>query len=383
MFFYTFSYSLFLQKRRRDLNEQQNLFDIIGELQEQESDDWYWYFKDYPSQNGLKVFSCFAGGGGSTMGYKLASFDVIGCVEIDKRMMTTYIENHNPKYSYLMDLREFNAIDNNELPSELFDLDILDGSPPCTTFSMCGNREKVWGVKKKFKEGQVEQTLDDLPFVFIDTVAKLLPKIVIMENVEGLLNGKAWKYVQDIYKKFNKIGYKVKHWLVRGETMGIPQNRHRVIFIATSLNIDLEKLNMSFLYKPITFGQVKSEKGTPIKRNLLNLIISNAKYGDRNLENACKRMRGKTAYFNNCFLYDDKVAPTLTGHNCNIRWCDKCFLSKQDIINISTFPQDYKFPSESLETITYICGMSVPPLMIKRIANRIKEFITSYKIIKE
>ena len=77
------------------------------------------------------------------------------------------------------------------------------------------------------------------------------------------------------------------------------------------------------------------------------------------------------------------ISPTLTGHNCNIRWCDKCFLSKQDIINISTFPQDYKFPSESLETITYICGMSVPPLMIKRIANRIKEFITSYKIIKE
>ena len=30
-----------------------------------------------------KVFSCFACGGGSTMGYKLAGFDVIGCNEID------------------------------------------------------------------------------------------------------------------------------------------------------------------------------------------------------------------------------------------------------------------------------------------------------------
>ncbi len=33
------------------------------------------------------VFSCFACGGGSTMGYKLAGFDVIGCNEIDPKMM--------------------------------------------------------------------------------------------------------------------------------------------------------------------------------------------------------------------------------------------------------------------------------------------------------
>lgn len=34
-----------------------------------------------------KVFSCFACGGGSTMGYKLAGFDVIGCNEIDARLI--------------------------------------------------------------------------------------------------------------------------------------------------------------------------------------------------------------------------------------------------------------------------------------------------------
>ena len=35
-----------------------------------------------------KVFSCFACGGGSTMGYKLAGFDVIGCNEIDPNFIT-------------------------------------------------------------------------------------------------------------------------------------------------------------------------------------------------------------------------------------------------------------------------------------------------------
>lgn len=198
------------------------------------SNDWKWTMaNDYPKEtNGLKVFSCFACGGGSTMGYKLAGCEVIGCCEIDPKMNEVYVKNHKPKYNYLMDIREFNKIPNEELPKELFNLDILDGSPPCTTFSMAGEREDSWGKKKKFREGQKEQTLDDLSFVFIDTAAKLKPKVVIMENVEGLIKGAAWKYVQQIYKQFWNIGYEVGHWLLKGEEMGVPQRRHRVVFVA-------------------------------------------------------------------------------------------------------------------------------------------------------
>lgn len=353
--------------------------DMIGaefdKFRTKESNDWKWNFKDYPRKNGLKVFSCFACGGGSTMGYKLAGYDVIGCLEIDKRMNDIYVKNHNPKYNYVMDIRDFNNISNNDLPKELFDLDILDGSPPCTTFSMSGLREKTWGKKKKFKEGQKEQTLDDLSFIFIETVNKLKPKFVVMENVEGLMKGNAWKYVQEIYKHFHKIGYKVKHWLLKGENMGVPQKRHRVFFIATRLNVDIEKIDMSFIYKPILFSQVKSEKGTPItSENLINLITY-AKYGDRNLENACMKQRGKNSFFNYCFVYDNQVAPTITAHCNNIRWDTKTFLSKQDIVSIATFPQDYDFQTESLDSISYICGMSVPPIMIKRVAENLKKYL--------
>jgi DNA (cytosine-5)-methyltransferase 1 len=76
--------------------------------------NYNWSLKDYPSSNGYKVFSCFACGGGSTMGYKLAGFEVIGCNEIDKRMMKVYIENHHPKYNYLEDIRIFKS--RNDLP---------------------------------------------------------------------------------------------------------------------------------------------------------------------------------------------------------------------------------------------------------------------------
>ena len=63
--------------------EQTNIFDFVpnGEKHKPiKSNDWKWTFSDYPKvKNGLKVFSCFACGGGSTMGYKLSGCDVIGC----------------------------------------------------------------------------------------------------------------------------------------------------------------------------------------------------------------------------------------------------------------------------------------------------------------
>ena len=51
-----------------------------------------------------------------------------------------------------------------------YHLDILDGSPPCTSFSTAGLREKTWGKQKKFREGQKLQTLDDLLVALIGKV---------------------------------------------------------------------------------------------------------------------------------------------------------------------------------------------------------------------
>lgn len=360
---------------------QQSLFDmLVGSEYEQyktkENNDWYWHFRDYPNSNGLKVFSCFACGGGSTMGYKLAGFDVIGDLEIDKRMNDIYLANHNPKFNFVMDIRDFNDLPNEQIPKELFELDILDGSPPCTTFSMAGLREKTWGKKKKFREGQKEQTLDDLSFVFIETVNKLKPKFVVMENVEGLMKGNAWRYVQQIYKQFENIGYNVKHFLVKGEKAGIPQKRHRVFFIATRLkDVDLNKIELGFNYKEIPFGKVKSETGCVEPTTNIKNLIQYSRKGDRTLEDACLRLRGKASFFNYCFVYDDEVAPTVTAHCNNIRWDNKQYLSKKDIVSISTFPQDYNFLSDNADNVAYVCGMSVPPVMIKRVAEKIKPFL--------
>ncbi len=151
-----------------------------------------WKKGDYPKPDKLSVFGTFVCGGGSTMGYKLAGFNHLGGVEIDRKMADLYQQNHQPKYLYIEDIREFNK--RNDLPEELYNLDILDGSPPCTTFSMAGKREANWGKNKLFKEGQAKQVLDELVYVYCDTINKLKPKVAILENVPGIVAGKAKKY---------------------------------------------------------------------------------------------------------------------------------------------------------------------------------------------
>lgn len=359
-----------------------NLFDFLPEEEAEKfkpikSTDWKWSFADYPKEkNGLKVFSCFACGGGSTMGYKLAGCEVLGCCEIDKKMNEVYIKNHNPKYNYLMDIREFNKVPNKDLPDELFNLDILDGSPPCTTFSMAGDREESWGKKKKFREGQVEQTLDDLSFVFIETVNKLRPKVMIMENVEGLIKGEAWSYVQRIYKELNAIGYKVNHWLLKGQYMGVPQTRHRVFFIALRKDVykgfDIHSLNMTFNYTPITYGEITNGECDKRTGKMHDIAAQSIK-GERTIADTLVRLGKKYSMFGHRIIDDDVVVPTILAGHRDIWLRNGNGISKGDMISAQTFPQDYDFGKDTYSNVEYICGMSVPPIMIKRIVERLIE----------
>ena len=353
-----------------------SLFDLLPEeeaaqYKPKKSTDWKWTFADYPKEkNGLKVFSCFACGGGSTMGYKLAGCEVLGCCEIDPKMNEVYIKNHNPKYNFLMDIRAFNNLPKEEIPKELLHLDILDGSPPCTTFSMAGDREESWGKKKKFREGQAEQTLDDLSFVFIETVAKLRPRCVIMENVEGLIRGEAWDYVQRIYMQFKDIGYTVGHWLLKGQQMGVPQKRHRVFFVAMRNDNPFAplELDMSFNYEPIPYGVFKTEDEKLADGKMAKAIRQ--RLPGEKVEDVMFRLYGVRSGITHRIVPVDDVYPTQTAGHGDIWTEDGNHPSDLDVIHAQTFPEDYDFGSAKVE---YICGMSVPPVMIKRIVQRLIE----------
>lgn len=329
--------------------------------------NWKWFKSEIAQDKPVKVFSCFSCGGGSSMGYKRAGFEVVGNCEIDPKINKLYVANNHPKYNYCEDLRAFNRRE--DLPEELYHLDILDGSPPCTSFSTAGIREKGWGKAKKFREGQVRQTLDDLFFVFLDTVEKLQPKIVIAENVTGIVKGKAKGYVNLIVARFRELGYNVQIFELNAAFMDVPQARHRIFFIANRCGYP--KLKLSFDNDTIPFKEVMSEHGKDFGENggVIKSLVEYATESDKTLADTTKRLTGEeNNYFSSLIVHDNMVVPTVTSAGAYIRLKDKKLMSDEDFRSVQTFPQDYDFMDQNVQ---YVCGMSVPPNMMANIASEV------------
>jgi DNA (cytosine-5)-methyltransferase 1 len=343
--------------------------------------NYEWTLKDanFTKDKGT-VFSCFACGGGSTMGYKLAGFDVLGHNDIDKKMIEVYKANHNPKYSFLESITTFAK--RKDLPKELYNLDILDGSPPCSSFSMAGSREKGWGKEKKFREGQAEQVLDTLFFDFIDLAKELQPKVVVAENVAGLMMGAAKEYVKKIYVAFQKAGYelKIEPYLLDASTMGVPQRRRRVFFIAlrkdlatpfmeavdmfqTAPKLDLEFNEDSIKFKDIYYN-LHDRDLAPRARELWGNRIET----DNGLDDVCFRDNGKKHFFGYRFITNEKTPNTIIAHDMVVLYNEPRHLNKIELCKAGSYPLDYNFLNNKPH---YLIGMSVPPIMTAQIATEI------------
>jgi len=313
------------------------------------------------------------------MGYKLAGYEVLGANEIDPKMAECYKANHDPKHLYVEPIQEFK--NRQDLPEELFDLDILDGSPPCSSFSMAGNREKDWGKEKKFREGQADQILDTLFFDFIDLAERLKPKVVIAENVKGLLLGDAKKYVWKIYQAFEKAGYHVHKWLLDASKMGVPQRRERVFFVAIrkdlvskidGIGIDLfnpmPHIDMYFNEPEIKYKTIRQEKGNIDAIGLSEMISKYWKMTSPGKSFSENHPKG--SYFNEVKTHPEKVLPTLRASGLPYDYEEERTLFDDEIKKGGTYPFDYDFKGNKP---IYFIGMSVPPVMTALIATRIKE----------
>jgi len=329
--------------------------------------NYKWYLKDgYPQKNGLKVFGTFICGGGSTMGYKLAGFEHLGGVEIDPQVADVYKTNHDPKYLFVEDIRDF--ANRTEFPEDLYNLDILDGSPPCSSFSMAGNREKDWGKEKVFREGQTKQRLDDLFFDYIKLAKKLQPKVVIAENVKGMLQGNAKTYVKRVKDEFEKAGYKVQLFLLNAASMGVPQKRERVFFICQRNDLNFPKLELKFNEVAIPFGNLfENIEYNDLTKNELYLW-NNKIYGDGDFGIINIRLGNKQNSFTTKLLYKEKVCNTVTGGDNNILFDIPRKTTKNEVCQIGTYPLDYNF--KKIEP-KYLIGMSVPPVMTAQVATEI------------
>lgn len=316
-----------------------------------------WSLKDLNSikSNNKTVFSCFACGGGSSMGYKLAGYNVIGYNEIDKQMSALYDTNLNTKHKFICDIREL--IDK-DLSEELFHLDILDGSPPCTTFSTAGLREKVWGVEKQFREGQSKQILDDLSFHFLNFAKRIKPKMIVMENVSGIMIGNAQKYVANIYKMLDDADYSTQYFILHADRMNVPQKRVRFILLA--LRNDLcNSTHMNFASNFPLIDMTWEEKRITLKDILIDRVQRRA------TQNYSEKRFGDII----CNL--NESLPTIT--TMNRYWLNKEeLIGDKTLIRGQTFPVDYNFLDNKIQ---YTLGMSVPPYMMYNIAKRVESLL--------
>jgi DNA (cytosine-5)-methyltransferase 1 len=330
-----------------------------------------WNLADaYMPKDAGSVFSCFACAGGSTMGYKLAGFDVIGCNEIDPKVAAVYIKNHKPKHKYICSIRDMLDKD---LPEELYNLDILDGSPPCTSFSTAGVRDRDWGKEKKFSEGQALQRLDDLFFEFIALAKKLQPKIVIAENVTGMIKGKARGYIKEIVQAYKEAGYTTQLFRLNAAQMGVPQARQRVFFVSRRDDLKLDPIRLRFNEKPITFGEISDQIVDEFYK------IDDLPKCHKSLWSPCKpgnslaTVHSAGSYFTTIKVSPTRPCSTLTQPQAALHWKYPRPLHLGEWLGCSSFPMDMDWKNWPDSKAKWAMGMSVPPFMVQRIALEVRK----------
>ncbi len=179
----------------------------------------------------FKVVSTFSGCGGSSLGYHMAGFKIVWANEMEPNAAKTYRLNFPDS---IIDQRDIRDIDPQEILRAINmkprELDLLDGSPPCQSFSTAGKREKYWGKKTKHADGTYQKS-DDLFFQYTRLLKGLQPKVFIAENVSGLVKGVAKGYFKNILHELKACGYTVEARLLDAQWLGVPQTRQRIIFI--------------------------------------------------------------------------------------------------------------------------------------------------------
>lgn len=189
--------------------------------------------------NGYRVVSTFSGGGGSCLGYRMAGFKVVWANEFIPAARDTYKANFEDTILDPRDIRHVQPEDILKATGlDVGEVDLLDGSPPCASFSTAGKREAAWGKVKAYSDSA--QRVDDLFFEYARILQGLQPKTFVAENVSGLVKGTAKGYFKDILAALKGCGYRVAARLLDAQWLGVPQTRQRLIFVGVRNDLTQE-----------------------------------------------------------------------------------------------------------------------------------------------
>jgi DNA (cytosine-5)-methyltransferase 1 len=164
-----------------------------------------------------KVLDLFCGCGGISEGYALAGFDIVGGIDFNEHATITFQHNFKQAKVYNIDIASF---PDSKIEEEYGDVDVIVGGPPCQGFSSANRWQK-----------EVEDPRNKLFFEYIRFVQRIRPKVVMIENVRGLLtrdNGYAIERIKDI---LGSEEYNITYQVLDASEYGVPQNRKRAIIV--------------------------------------------------------------------------------------------------------------------------------------------------------
>lgn len=350
--------------------------------------------KEASNQKLFDVVSLFAGGGGSSTGYRLAGGNILAINEFIEAAQQAYQKNYPTTHIFKEDIRKLKGEDILKVINKnVGELDILDGSPPCASFSTAGLREKAWGKEKKYSDKV--QRVDDLFYEYARLVKEIQPKVFIAENVKGLTLGSASNLLgssqisifendkenDTIYNTLVNCGYNVRFKVLNAYNYGVGQSRERVIFIGVRKDID------KVITYPKPFNYILN--AIDVLQGVVNTSqdIIDATHKDGVVRNYILQMKegesgdkyAKSGYFGLQRISRNKPSPTICQRQgnkgaCLVHWEEHRELTVPELIRIMSFPDDY-YLGEKYTHKTERLGRAVPPLLMKAIASHVYQTI--------
>jgi DNA (cytosine-5)-methyltransferase 1 len=324
----------------------------------------------------FEVVSLFAGGGGSSTGYRMAGGKVLAINEFIPEAIKTYKSNWSSTKIITEDIRKINGnqilkiINKNQ-----GELDILDGSPPCSAFSTVGSREKGWGKIKQYSDSK-QSNVEDLFFDYIRILREIMPKVFIAENVSGLTKGAAKGYLNVILRELRLSDYYVECKVLDAKWLGIPQSRQRTIFVGIRNDLMKENYKNKLHPKPINnivtlkeaFNGLilndNDKKETDLKKYAIYKLLKNMP-----LDSAHKKR------FSLKKTHPLKYSPCITATNGNIgaanavHWENRAF-TVNEVKRIMSVPDDYILTGTYQQKVERL-GRMVAPFMMKAVSENI------------
>lgn len=311
----------------------------------------------------------FAGGGGTSIGLKKTGFDVKYKVEMNKTACDTLNMNFPDSHVFCEDIANFlNSCQTQRVGvyPKRSQSDYIHGSPPCQGFSAVNTGG-----------GANDQQNNECTFKFLEVITYFQPSFVSMENVPGLVQDRNIDYLLRIVGGLLSMSYQVPTSIVNSKDFGDPQNRARVIILASKKGYKLPKLKPTHgegtHNDVVTAGDVLHdlEHVNPALGGLVNLpgeghVTDHFKEGTE-LSDKCD---------NHYVLVANRPANTVRKQNQIRHYSQNRYITVRERARLQGFPDSYKFAGTRKEMFDQM-GNAVPVGLATAIGRSVVE---SYRL---